>query len=142
MEKKDEDCVLAMMKVFYNSPATHFMPPIEVLQHDIENCINDLPFLDGYVFEKDKTLLGYAMVAKSYSTEYGGICLWLEDLYLEPGARGQGVSSLFFQFLEDTYKDLAVRIRLEVTANNDHAINAYKKMGFTTVDYIAMAKKF
>ncbi len=141
MEKKDKDSVLTMMRAFYNSPSTLTEPSTEILQQDIENCTTEMPFIDGYVFEKEQRLLGYAMVTKSYSTENGGICLWLEDLYLEPEARGQGIGTNFFQFLEDTYKGLAVSIRLEVTADNSHAIKTYKKMGFTQVEYVTMAKK-
>ncbi len=141
MEAKDKEQVLAMMQVFYNSPATLVKSPVEVLQQDIEDCIGEMPFIEGYVFEQENTLLGYAMLAKSYSTEYGGMCLWLEDLYLEPQARGKGISSQFFKFLADAYQGVAIRLRLEVTQSNSHAIKTYEKLGFSRVDYVGMAKK-
>ncbi len=142
MQAKDKEQVLAMMQVFYHSPATLVRASIEVLEQSIADCISDMPFVEGYVFEDGQMLLGYAMISKSYSTEYGGVCLWLEDLYLEPHARGKGIGTKFFQFITEAYKDLAVRLRLEVTADNTRAIKAYENQGFARVGYISMSKMF
>ncbi len=141
MEQKDAAHVLAMMQDFYNSSATLVKSPTEVLQQDIDHCLSDMPFIEGYVFEENQKLLGYAMVAKSYSTEYGGMCLWLEDLYMEPHARGKGIGPQFIQFLEENYKGKAVRLRLEVTQSNSAAIKIYEKIGFSLVNYVEMTKK-
>ena len=59
------------------------------------------------------------MVAKSYSTEYGGMCVWVEDLYMKEEARGLGIGTAFFRFLDEKYKDQAVRFRLEVEEDNE-----------------------
>ena len=56
----------------------------EIFENDVENCINENPYLEGYVFEENGVLLGYAMVAKSFSTEFGKPCMWIEDIYLKP----------------------------------------------------------
>ncbi len=140
MQTQDKEHVLAMMQVFYASPAVHVKASTNVLQQDIEDCISDMPFIEGYVFEENNALLGYAMVAKSYSTEYGGICLWLEDIYLLPQARGKGIGGQLFTFLEKKYKGKAVRLRLEVSNDNASAIKAYEKMGLTQMDYVQMTK--
>ena len=29
-------------------------------------------------------IMGYSMVAHSYSTECGGNCVWVEDIYIKP----------------------------------------------------------
>lgn len=141
MTKDDEVTVLEMMKVFYDSPAVLHKTPIEVLKRDIEDCVGDMPFIEGYIAVAGEETAGYAMVAKSYSTEYGGLCIWIEDLYFKEPFRHQGLGSLFFNYLEAQYKGRAVRYRLEVTQENRSAIDAYLKNGFQPLPYLEMTKE-
>ncbi len=141
IEKKDSNVVLEMMKAFYDSPAIIEKAPESVLRKDIEDCIGELPFIEGFVFEEEGKLLGYAMVAKSYSTEYGGICIWVEDLYLLPECRGKGIATKFFEHIESIYGDEAVRFRLEVAKDNENAIKSYEKSGYKKLDYAEMTKE-
>ena len=79
MTVADYDKVLAMMRVFYDSPAILHTSSTKVLENDINACLSDSPFLDGYVFVENNEIAGYAMVSKSFTTEYGGMCAWIED---------------------------------------------------------------
>ena len=83
MTKKHYTDVLDMMRVFYDSPAVLHTSSDKVLENDINACISDNVYLDGYVFVEDDIITGYAMVSKSFTTEYGGICAWIEDLYIK-----------------------------------------------------------
>ena len=103
------------------------------------NCINSCPYLEGYVFEENDNICGYAMVAKSFSTEFGKPCIWIEDLYIKEEYRHKKLGSLFFDFLKDNYKDTIQR--LEVDKNNVFAIKAYKKNNFEEVDYLQFIRK-
>ena len=67
------------------------------------------------------------MLAKSFSTEFGKSCIWLEDLYLKPEYRGNGIIPKFIKFVENTYKNSS--LRLEVEDENTHAVNVYEKEG-------------
>ena len=51
MEEKDKHCVLKMMREFYSSEAVFTNGSEEIFLSDIENCVNDNPFLEGYVIE-------------------------------------------------------------------------------------------
>ena len=95
MQLKDMEEVVGMMRVFYDSPAVIHAAPDEILRQDVKDCVGDCPYIEGYIFEENDRILGYSMVAKSYSTEYGGICVWVEDLYMKEEARGLG-SELHF----------------------------------------------
>ena len=83
-------------------------------------------------------IVGYAMLAKSFSTEFGKPCIWIEDLYLIPRYRHRGVGSKFFAFTESKYPDAL--FRLEAERNNLSAIGVYKKNGFTELPYLEMKK--
>lgn len=139
MEEKDRKEVLEMMRVFYASPAVFTNGSEEIFQNDIEYCVNDSPYLEGYIFEENEKILGYAMVAKSFSTEFGKPCMWIEDLYFKPEYRGLGLGQDFFRFIDKTYP-YAV-LRLEVEEENERAIYVYKKCGYEPLPYIEMKKE-
>ena len=65
MQLKDMEEVVGMMRVFYDSPAVFHTSSDTVLKKDIEDCIGDTPFVEGFVFEEDGILLGYAMTMSS-----------------------------------------------------------------------------
>ena len=130
--------VIEMMRVFYASPAVHTNGSEEIFFNDVENCVNDNPYLEGYVFVENDGILGYAMIAKSFSTEFGKPCIWIEDLYLKPEYRGKKIGTKFFQFLEQMYQN--VIFRLEVEEENERAIHVYRKNGFKVLPYMEMKK--
>lgn len=137
MTEADRAAVTQMMHVFYNSPAVHTNGSMEIFHADIDACINGSPYLDGYVFETEEgTLAGYAMLAKSFSTEFGKPCLWIEDIYLTPETRGLGIGRQFFEFLHATYQ--GVVFRLEVEEENERAVRLYRQQGYETLPYMEM----
>lgn len=138
MTLKDKDTVIEMMKVFYASPAVLSNGSKEIFENDVENCINDSPYLEGYIFEKNDEIQGYAMIAKSFSTEFGKTCIWIEDLYIKEDYRSMGIGSKFFEFIQDEY--LNCIFRLEVEEENEKAIRVYKKCGFEVLPYMEMKK--
>lgn len=138
MEEKDRECVMQMMRVFYASPAVLSNGSEEIFKADIDNCVNDSPYLEGYVFEENEAIIGYAMLAKSFSTEFGRPCIWIEDIYLKENYRGHGVGSQFFKFIDERYPSAI--FRLEAEEDNKTAINVYKKAGFDILPYLEMKK--
>lgn len=138
MEEKDRNQVLEMMRVFYASPAVWSDGSEEIFEADFAACISDSPFLEGYIFESAQDIRGYAMVAKSFSTEFGKPCIWIEDIYVKDAYRGLGIGSHFLKFIESKYSDAI--FRLEVEAENERAVNVYQKCGFEVIPYMEMKK--
>ena len=139
MTREDAPHVIDMMRVFYASPAVLSNGSEEIFQNDVENCVNDSPYLEGYVIETEgKELLGYGMVAKSFSTEFGKPCMWIEDLYLKEEARGQGFGSQFLNYIAEKYPEAI--LRLEVEEENERALKTYRKCGFEVLPYMEMKR--
>ena len=138
MNIKDKPSVIEMMWVFYASTAVLTNGSDEIFSNDIENCINDSPYLEGYIIEDSKEIQGYAMIAKSFSTEFGKPCIWIEDLYIKDGYRGLGIGSLFMDFITKKYADTI--FRLEVEEENERAVKVYEKCGFTVLPYMEMKR--
>ena len=141
MEQKDTNEVFEMMRDFYDSPAILHDVSEEVLRRDIDACTSDNPYMEGLVFRAHGGIAGYAMLAKSFSTEFGGICIWIEDLYMKPEYRGGGIGTQFFGYLEKTYQGQAVLLKLEVERGNTWAIEVYKKCGYRELPYMEMIEE-
>ncbi len=138
MVREDKPAVLEMMRTFYASPAVLSNGSEEIFSNDIENCLNDSPYLEGFIIEDSTQIQGYAMVAKSFSTEFGKPCIWIEDLYLKEPFRGFGIGALFFAFITQRYPDSI--FRLEVEPENSRAVRLYEKSGFAVLPYMEMKK--
>ena len=138
MLREDAQHVIDMMRVFYASPAVLSNGSEEIFQNDVENCVNDSPYLEGYIIEDGQKILGYGMIAKSFSTEFGKPCMWIEDLYLKEEARGLGLGSKFLHFVAEKYPEAI--LRLEVEEENERAIKTYRKCGFEVLPYMEMKR--
>lgn len=142
INEEDRTEVLEMMREFYSSEATLTAGSNEIFDRDISECLSDSPFLEGYVFSSGDPgvrLWGYAMTAHSFSTEFGRHCVWIEDIYLREEARGLGLASQFFSFIEDKYPDAL--FRLEAEYENEHAMDVYRNKGFSEFPYVEMIRR-
>ena len=138
IEARDKTEILNMMRAFYVSPAVFSNGSDEIFSNDIENCIGGSPYVEGYVIEDSNDIQGYMMIAKSYSTEFGKPCIWLEDIYIKDAYRGLGLGRAFIEFITKKYTDCI--FRLEVEEENKRAVGLYKKCGFTVLPYMEMKK--
>ena len=138
MAESDRREVIDMMRVFYASPAVFTNGSEEIFEADVDNCIGDSPFLEGFVIEGESEIMGYAMVAKSFSTEFGKSCIWIEDIYIKEKYRGCGLGSEMLRFISENYDNCI--FRLEVEEENESAIRVYRKSGFSPLPYMEMKK--
>ena len=138
LTEQDRAAVLAMMQAFYNSPAVFTNGSDEIFRADVDACIGESPYLEGYVFDNGEDIQGYAMIAKSFSTEFGKPCIWIEDLYIKDACRGQGLGRAFMEYITAQYADCV--FRLEAEEDNEIAVALYRKQGFTVLPYMEMKK--
>ena len=138
IERKDKVTIVEMMKDFYSSPAVFSNGSEEIFLSDVENCLIDNPYVEGYVIECVDKIQGYAMIAKSYSTEFGKACIWIEDLYIKDEFRGLGIGKQFMKFITEKYTDCI--FRLEVEEENERAVKLYESFGFSVLPYMEMKR--
>ncbi len=134
----DREAVVALMREFYATPYVSTNGSDEIFYADVDACMKGSPYVEGYVFESDGEICGYAMLAKSYSTEFGKRCIWIEDIYIRDDFRGRGFGSRFIEQVSRTYPNAL--LRLEVEEENERAIGVYKKAGFDFLPYLEMKK--
>ena len=133
MRRGDKEIVTEMMRRFYNSPAVYTNGSEEIFAANFDNCTGGSNFVDGFIFEVGGKIIGYGILAKSYSTEFGGECVWIEDIFVEAGWRGRGIGSEFIRRVAEKYAGKI--LRLEAENDNSAALALYKKFGFTELPY-------
>ena len=141
LAQPDFDCVLSMMVTFYASDALLIHPEESVLRKTLTDALSGSPYLEAFGFETENGLAGYGMVAMSYSTEAGGLCAWIEDIYIAPEYRGKGFGSHFLDFVWERYRDRVARIRLEAEPENTRAMAVYRKAGFEILGYTQLVRE-
>lgn len=137
IQQADREAYLAMAKEFYSSEAVaHSIPEKHILDTFDELMRSDV-YAQAYILEKDGETAGYALLAKTFSQEGGGLTVWLEEIYVRPEYRGCGLGREFFAFWKEQYGDFR-RFRLEVEPDNARAIALYEQMGFEMLPYQQM----
>ena len=133
---EDREIVIDMMRRFYNSPALITNGSEKIFANNFDSCLKNSPYLEGFAFTVEDKIIGYGMLAKSFSTEFGSQCIWIEDIYIEAEYRGQGIGSKFIQYVKDKYPDKI--LRLEAEMDNKRALETYEKQGFKKLPYMEM----
>ena len=100
-----------------------------------EAMFRDRPAAEAVIAERDGEPLGMALFFHNFSTWTGWRGLYLEDLYVTPEARGQGVGAALLRHLAGIAVDRGcTRFEWAVLDWNEKAIEFYKAMGAVPMD--------
>jgi len=80
--------------------------------------------------ELDNETIGYAIILKLWSNEYGGIVLMIDELYITPKYRSKGIGKEFIQFINEKTVNQHKAITLDVNPGNVRALRFYQMLGF------------
>ena len=133
MQRGDEKFVVDLMREFFNSPATITNASEKIFAANVKNCLDDSICAEGFVFVDGEKIIGYAVTAKGYATEFGGECIWLEDIFIKAEYRGRGLGSKFIRHVKELYPEKI--LRLEAHADDSRLLNFYKRLGFKELPY-------
>jgi len=81
------------------------------------------------IYNQNNILVGYSILIKYWSNEYHGYILFIDELYIKPAHRDQGLGSNFIKLIETGSKDIQA-LALEVSPLNNKASDLYEKIGF------------
>ena len=110
----------------------------ENLQHQFVATVEDLEngliaegrAAEALVAEAGDAIIGYAIFFPSYSTFIGKAGLWLEDLYVQPDFRGNGVGQMLIQAVAKLAEQRGCqRLEWSVLDWNKRAIRFYESLG-------------
>lgn len=138
LKQTDRDCYLQLTEAFYSSDAVMTPIPLAFRERTFDELMRADTYVSGYLFELDNRPVGYALTAKTYSQEAGGMVVWIDELFILPDYRSRGLGSAFFTYLMDVAEPDAARFRLEVERENEGAIRLYQRRGFQPLPYNPM----
>jgi GNAT superfamily N-acetyltransferase len=98
------------------------------------------PLCRAWLIRLEARPVGYVVLALSFSIEAGGREACVDELYLVPEVRNQGLGSRALAMVESEASDLAVqRIFLEIQRGN-RVIGLYRRAGYVDHDRFLMSK--
>ena len=130
LEKKDVDTVTSLMREFYAIDNYPFDTTIaknlfkEFLANDnLGRC---------WLLLWNQEIVGYLILTFVFSFEYQGKIAFLDELYIQPKAQGQGIGKSAVAFAKIQSEELGLKLLyLEVEEHNLSAQQLYLKSGFT-----------
>lgn len=88
-----------------------------------------------WLIEQDQAAVGYIVVTFVFAMEHGGMAAWVDDLYVEPSARGTGLGTAALAAVRQSCAGLGVRaIAVEVARDNVVAQAVYRSAGLEPID--------
>ena|SRR3712207_5536615 len=85
----------------------------------------------AWIVRRATEAVGYLILTLGYSIEYGGRDGFIDDLYLKPEMRGQGLGRRLLAFALDQAAALGIdTLHLEVEAGNARGLQLYLTAGF------------
>jgi ribosomal protein S18 acetylase RimI-like enzyme len=107
----------------------------------IDMLIAGDPVGRGWLIEMDGRVQGYIVVCLGFSVEYGGYDSFIDEFYVRPAFRRQGLGRAALAHAERYLRDHGVRtIHLEVDRRNDAARGLYRRLGFVDHARLLMSK--
>lgn len=127
---KETECAILLSLIKELAVYERLLPQVIATEQSLYQAI----FIDkhAHVFfvEVDALVVGFALYFYNFSTFIGKKGLYLEDLYVKPEYRHQGLGKALFQTLIDVAKtEHCGRMEWSVLDWNESAITFYKCLG-------------
>lgn len=83
------------------------------------------------IAREDSQSVGFAVISFAWTLEHGGMSAWLDELYVLPDRRDEGIGTALLErlFVEVNERG-CLAVDLEVEAEHRKAENLYRRMGF------------
>lgn len=103
----------------------------EVLQRATHGLIEDHELGRILTARLEGELVGVAVISFLWTLEHGGPAAWLDEVYVEPCRRGEGIGRKLVEAAMQVARDSGcIALDLEVDAGHEAAERLYERMGF------------
>ncbi len=136
----DMATLLPMMEALWAHERIRF--DADAIRAALEDLFADPGLGRVWLASIEETVTGYAMGTWGFSTEQGGRFLLLDELFVLPPYRGQGVAGATLAFVEsEAGREGARAVRIEVSEENGPARELYRTAGYTDPRRLFLAKR-
>lgn len=135
----DIETIMDMQRDFYAIDAYAFDK--EAAKEALEIFINDARYGKLWLIMADGKLAGYVVLTLGYSFEFKGRDAFLDELYVLPEFRGNGIGSKTVEFVAEKAKEMEIKaIHLEVEMHNEAGKALYRNFHFQDHNRILMTR--
>ncbi len=136
----DLPILLELVRKFHE---TEQLPFDETIDREVlANFLSDTSLGQLWLIQLGSEVIGYIMVTFGYSLEYRGRDAFLDEFYLSPPYRQQGIGTKTLAFAEDACRVSGVQaLHLEVDFKNPDAQRLYHRTGYQSHERILMTKQ-
>lgn len=107
----------------------------------LENLLLKQSLGQVWLIQSGDEAIGYIVLTLGYSIEYRGQDAFIDEFYLRPAYRKQGIGTMTLTFAEEVCRTLGVQaLHLEVDFDNADAQRLYHKVGYQRHDRFLMTK--
>lgn len=113
----------------------------EIDRRVLIHFLTDQSLGQAWLIQQNAEVIGYLILTLGYSLEYRGQDAFIDEFYLRPSYRRQGIGTQTLAFAEEVCKTLNVQaLHLEVDFENPNAQRLYRKVGYQLHDRFLMTK--
>ena len=138
--RADVDAVVDMVRSFYMESSYSFEATAafaavdELLSHPDKGAV--------WVVVDDGQAAGYCVLTYGFSIEYGGADAFVDELWISPALRGEGLGTRLLDLMEAECRARNVgALHLEVERANPGVQRMYRARGFADNDRVLITKK-
>ena len=108
----------------------------------LEELITDEESGSVWLIIFNNNIAGYLILINTFSVEFGGRVLFIDELFIDEKSRGNGLGKSAIAFAEEYALEKGIKaVRLEVELSNKIAHDVYLRSGFTEHERYIMTKR-
>ncbi len=124
------DRVMPFVRQFYEHFGYQFDPAIK--RAVLARFIGDESLGRLFLIERGGETIGYALVAFSFGLEFDGRVAFIDELFVDPAARSEGIGAWALSEIEKWCASIEIQVvRLEADVSNERATALYMRHGYT-----------
>lgn len=135
-EPKDLNALVPLMRAF----SEEVLAPLSVshIQNALEPLLAEPAIGDVWIAEEE-SILGYLVITWGWGIESGGKEALIDEIYISPDYRNQGLASALVNASLDRARGLGTKaVFLETEVDNPSSRSLYERLGFTTESSVWM----
>lgn len=138
---RDLECLLVMMRHMQADDPWEETFHEPTVRGNLEELLRNPVYGVAYIVREGNAPIGYLVICFDYSLEYHGKGAWIDELFVEPSYRGQGIGTQLLDLADRASREHHAKfLHLEVNHGNP-AIELYRRRGFTEHHRFLMSKR-